>query len=413
MKKERAKDRETGKEKSEGENERDGCVNQDYMHVVTTTALNTMPMSPKTAMVSCQSWNDSEWQNGMSTHLPGIHSPICGPPICQAPVHKAPICRVPIHQAPIHKAPICRVPIHQAPIHKAPICRVPIHQAPIHKAPICRVPICQAPIHKAPICRVPIHQAPIHKAPICRVPIHQAPIHKATICRVPIHQAPIHKAPICRVPICQVPIHKAPICRVPIHQAPIPPATPCQASISGTHLADQSETLRRVKVLAKMVEAYKAYFSMPVRGIKTNHGYLISCASTAGRPLKELRRGKSTSPSYPILNLLIFDGNAPNAQTHMPGPCPALPYSTVEQSAVCSATGAPRKISPSGVSVILRKVRNQPRTTREELVNDLRRAGTTVSKVKRGGHSGYVGYDESIVSGVRSREQSRMQSRAV
>ncbi|KAI4899194.1 hypothetical protein NFI96_005267 [Prochilodus magdalenae] len=44
-------------------------------------------------------------------------------------------------------------------------------------------------------------------------------------------------------------------------------------------------------------------------------------------------------------------------------------------------TGAPRKISPRGVSMILRKVRNQPRTTREELVNDLKRAGTTVSKV--------------------------------
>uniref|UniRef100_A0A3B4BIK8 Uncharacterized protein n=1 Tax=Periophthalmus magnuspinnatus TaxID=409849 RepID=A0A3B4BIK8_9GOBI len=44
-------------------------------------------------------------------------------------------------------------------------------------------------------------------------------------------------------------------------------------------------------------------------------------------------------------------------------------------------TGAPCKISPRGVSVILRKVRNQPRTTREELVNDLKRAGITVSKV--------------------------------
>ncbi|KAI4886714.1 hypothetical protein NFI96_001527 [Prochilodus magdalenae] len=47
-------------------------------------------------------------------------------------------------------------------------------------------------------------------------------------------------------------------------------------------------------------------------------------------------------------------------------------------------TGAPRKISPHGISMILRKVRNQPRTTREELVNDLRRAGTTVSKVTVG-----------------------------
>ncbi|KAI4899801.1 hypothetical protein NFI96_001149 [Prochilodus magdalenae] len=47
-------------------------------------------------------------------------------------------------------------------------------------------------------------------------------------------------------------------------------------------------------------------------------------------------------------------------------------------------TGAPRKISPRGVSMILRKVRNQPRTTWEELVNDLKRAGTTVSKVTGG-----------------------------
>ncbi|KAI4883505.1 hypothetical protein NFI96_024963, partial [Prochilodus magdalenae] len=47
-------------------------------------------------------------------------------------------------------------------------------------------------------------------------------------------------------------------------------------------------------------------------------------------------------------------------------------------------TGAPRKISPRGVSMILKKVRNQPRTTREELFNDLKRAGTTVSKVTVG-----------------------------
>ncbi|KAI4903589.1 hypothetical protein NFI96_001060 [Prochilodus magdalenae] len=47
-------------------------------------------------------------------------------------------------------------------------------------------------------------------------------------------------------------------------------------------------------------------------------------------------------------------------------------------------TGAPRKISPGGVSVILRKVRTQPRATREELVNDLKRAGTTVSTVTVG-----------------------------
>ncbi len=63
-------------------------------------------------------------------------------------------------------------------------------------------------------------------------------------------------------------------------------------------------------------------------------------------------------------------------------------------------TGAPCKISPCGVSMILREVRDQPRTevlnsspralgienrwprtTRENQVNDLKRAGTTVSTV--------------------------------
>ncbi len=45
-------------------------------------------------------------------------------------------------------------------------------------------------------------------------------------------------------------------------------------------------------------------------------------------------------------------------------------------------TGAPCKISPRGVSIILKKVsKGQPRTTREDLVNDLKRAGTTVSTV--------------------------------
>ncbi len=43
-------------------------------------------------------------------------------------------------------------------------------------------------------------------------------------------------------------------------------------------------------------------------------------------------------------------------------------------------SGAPCKISPRGVSMITRTGRNQPRTTREDRVNDLKAAGTTVTK---------------------------------
>ncbi len=43
-------------------------------------------------------------------------------------------------------------------------------------------------------------------------------------------------------------------------------------------------------------------------------------------------------------------------------------------------SGAPCKISPCGVSMIMRTVRNQLRTTREDLVNDLKAAGTIVTK---------------------------------
>ncbi|KAI5085818.1 hypothetical protein C0J45_23607, partial [Silurus meridionalis] len=44
-------------------------------------------------------------------------------------------------------------------------------------------------------------------------------------------------------------------------------------------------------------------------------------------------------------------------------------------------TVASCKISPRGVSMILRKIKDQPRPTQEDLVNDTNRAGTTVSTV--------------------------------
>ncbi len=43
-------------------------------------------------------------------------------------------------------------------------------------------------------------------------------------------------------------------------------------------------------------------------------------------------------------------------------------------------SGAACKISPSGVSMIMRMVRNRPRTTREDLVNNLEAAGTIITK---------------------------------
>ena len=43
-------------------------------------------------------------------------------------------------------------------------------------------------------------------------------------------------------------------------------------------------------------------------------------------------------------------------------------------------SGAPRKISPRGLSMMMRKVRDQLSTTQEEFVNDLKAVGTTVPK---------------------------------
>ena len=41
-------------------------------------------------------------------------------------------------------------------------------------------------------------------------------------------------------------------------------------------------------------------------------------------------------------------------------------------------SGPPRKISPHGISMMMRKVMDQPSTTQEELVNELKPVGTTV-----------------------------------
>ena len=43
-------------------------------------------------------------------------------------------------------------------------------------------------------------------------------------------------------------------------------------------------------------------------------------------------------------------------------------------------SGASHKISPREISMMMRKVRDQPSTTQEELVNDLKAVGTTVTK---------------------------------
>ncbi len=62
-------------------------------------------------------------------------------------------------------------------------------------------------------------------------------------------------------------------------------------------------------------------------------------------------------------------------------------------------TGAPCKISPRGVSMIMRTVRNQPRTTREDLVNDLKAAGTRAARYFAcDSHAHLVSKDGSVIS---------------
>src|SRR4029434_9096475 len=55
-----------------------------------------------------------------------------------------------------------------------------------------------------------------------------------------------------------------------------------------------------------------------------------------------------------------------------------------QTTAHCARSGAPCKISPRAVSVIIRKVQNNPRNSKGELVNDLKATGTTVTKKTMG-----------------------------
>ncbi len=75
-------------------------------------------------------------------------------------------------------------------------------------------------------------------------------------------------------------------------------------------------------------------------------------------------------------------------------------------------SGAPCKISPSGVSMIMRTVRNQPRTTREDLVNDIKAAGTIVTKKTMGNTLRHEGLKSCGVSKVplikKAHEQTRL-----
>ena len=46
-----------------------------------------------------------------------------------------------------------------------------------------------------------------------------------------------------------------------------------------------------------------------------------------------------------------------------------------------SWSGAPRKISQQGIKLMMRKVREQLRTLQQELVDDIKAAGTTITKI--------------------------------
>ena len=62
-------------------------------------------------------------------------------------------------------------------------------------------------------------------------------------------------------------------------------------------------------------------------------------------------------------------------------------------------SGAPRKILPRGISMMMRKVRDQPSTTEEELVNDLKVVGTTKKTISNTLHrEGLKNYNKRLTS---------------
>ncbi len=73
--------------------------------------------------------------------------------------------------------------------------------------------------------------------------------------------------------------------------------------------------------------------------------------------------------------------------------------------------GAPCKISPRGISMIMRKVRNQPRTTWEDLVNDLKAAGTIVTKKTIGNTLRREGLKSCIARKVPLLKKAHVQAR--
>lgn len=65
-------------------------------------------------------------------------------------------------------------------------------------------------------------------------------------------------------------------------------------------------------------------------------------------------------------------------------------WKTYKTTGILPRSGAPRKISSRGVKMITRTVSKNPRTTRGDLVNDMQRAGTKVTKATISNEFGHI-----------------------